>query len=92
VEDEWDEDTEVTVFRSQPDEVTAPHAVTAGLAEAFEKGKEHGCRGCFQTGYDEGHADALVALRSLLLERGASNDHVVHVLAAVRKRFAPASV
>lgn len=89
---EW-ADSEPTVIDGAPlaegvpqefsDQVTRASDLAPMLEDARARGVEDGCRSCFS----EGQADALIALRSLLLERGATNEHTVHVVAAVRKRM-----
>lgn len=73
----------VQAIEADSDQITKPNAIAPMLEDARAKGHEEGCRSC----YSEGQADALIALRSLLLEKGATNDHAAHVIAAVRQRL-----
>jgi hypothetical protein len=61
------------------DVVTASNDLGPVLDQARDVG--------FNRGWVGGQDDALVALRSLLLERGSPNDEAAHVVAAVRARL-----
>ena len=80
-DDEWDDPTVATgaPLDAVRDEITKPHDLGPILQEA----RQAGCEAC----YAEGQADALIALRSLLYEKGAPADEVDAVLSAVRARL-----
>lgn len=65
------------------EQVTKPHALAPIIEEARAAGVEAGCRNC----YAEGQEDAIGALKSLMLEKGAANDEVAATVAHVRLRL-----
>lgn len=82
-EGEWDHEAP-TLITGDPipehvEEVTKPHDLGPVLHEA----RQAGCEAC----YAEGQQDALVALRSLLYERGLPDDEVVAIVEAVKARL-----
>lgn len=65
------------------EQVTRANDLAPVIEEAHERGVERGCNTC----YAEGQEDAIGALRSLMLERGAANDEVAATVAHVRLRL-----
>ena len=66
--------------------VTAPHdlrSLASSVEEEVAKARDAGCLSCFS----EGQEDVLNALRSLMLETGASNDEVAHTIKRLRGRL-----
>lgn len=61
------------------EETTAP----SGIGQAIAEAREGGCSAC----YEEGQEDALSALRSFLLWRGADNAGAEAWVEAVRSRL-----
>lgn len=90
-ESEWDDDPTVLdggePVENVPDEfsdqVTRANDLAPVLEEARERGVEYGCQKC----YVEGQEDAIGALRSLMLECGATNESVAATIAHVRLRL-----
>ena len=89
---EWGNDDPTVLDGSKPveavpeefsDQVTRANDLAPVLEEARERGVEQGCKTC----YAEGQEDAISALRSLMLERGASNKSVAATIAHVRLRL-----
>ena len=66
-----------------PEEITKPRDLAPVLEEARMRGRDEGCKAC----YSEGQEDALIALRSLLYEKGTPDNEVEPILAEVRARF-----
>lgn len=71
------------VVEAPIEDVTKPHDLAPVLEEARLRGRDEGCRAC----YEEGQEDALTALRSLLYEKDTPEDEVLAVVAAVRARL-----
>jgi hypothetical protein len=86
-EHEWDDARTIldAIVVPVADPVTAPHDLQAlpGFEVGRSKGKDEGCRAC----WSEGQEDALGALRSILLERGLTNEEAAHLVLLVRGRL-----
>lgn len=67
------------------DPVTAPHDLAA-LAASPEAAPERSLDARFAAVYAEGQEDTLGALRSVLLERGLTNEETAHLVLLVRSR------
>ncbi|HXJ49412.1 MAG TPA: hypothetical protein VNF91_09620 [Candidatus Acidoferrum sp.] len=87
---DWPEDAptqlNATVVAEARDQVTAPHdlrRLASSVEEEVAKARDAGCLSCFS----EGQEDVLNALRSLMLETGASNDEVAHTIKRLRGRL-----
>lgn len=87
---DWPEEAktqlDVTAVRPVAEVITAPHdvAAIAGSLEAeIAAAREDSCRAC----WSEGQNDTLDALKSVLLERGLTNDETANVVLMVRGRL-----
>lgn len=82
-----DEDLLEAIPAAASEPVTAPHDVQSlpGYEVGRRAGREEKARVC----YEEGQEDILEALRSVLVERGLTNEEAAHLVLAVRGRRTP---
>ena len=80
---EWEQagktELDKTAVRPVSDVITAPHdlaAIAGSIETEISKARDEACRLC----WGECQADAIAALRSILLERGLTNDETAHVV------------
>lgn len=79
-----DEDLIEAIPAAASEPVTAPHDVQQlpGYEVGRRAGREEKARVC----YEEGQEDVKAALRSVLLERGLTNEETAHLVLAVWER------
>jgi hypothetical protein len=85
--DEWS-DPDPTISTGAPlvipsEEVTRPNDLGPVLEEARLRGRDEGCKAC----YEEGQDDALIGVRAFLISEGATEERIEVVLAGARQRF-----
>jgi hypothetical protein len=88
---DWEVEGGATIVDAAPvtelDPETAPHRLDRlpGYEIGLRAGREQKARAC----YEEGQEDIFGALRSVLIERGLTNDEAAHLLLLVRGRSTP---
>lgn len=86
---DWGEADPTTLDRTvvaTTDPITAPHDLRPLAVEAeASRARDDG----YRKGFAEGQADAIAALRSVLLGRGLSNEEAAHIVLAVRQQLMP---
>jgi hypothetical protein len=88
---DWEAEVGATIADAAPvmelDPETAPHHVDKlpGYEIGLRAGREQKARVC----YEEGQEDIFGALRSVLIERGLTNDEAAHLVLLVRGRSTP---
>jgi len=88
---DWEVEGGATIADAAPiielDPDTAPHRLDKlpGYEIGLRAGREQNARAC----YEEGQEDIFGALRSVLIERGLTNDEAAHLVLLVRGRSTP---